>query len=76
MVKSIRLKYIFMDVLHFCFSPLAGAANAIRAEINRPAASSLKQLVKDDIRLYFAPFTGAIAGIKKELKRRKDPSMQ
>jgi hypothetical protein len=75
MVKSIRLKHIFMDGLHFCFSPLAGAADGICAEINRPVASSLKQMAKDNIRLYFTPFTGASAGIKKELKHRKDSSL-
>lgn len=52
-----------------------GMDNLRQAEMNRPASSNLKQMVKDDIQLfYFAPIAGAIAGVKKELKRRKNSS--
>lgn len=73
-MSKLILKQIVMDILRLCFSPLIGAIEGIKAEMNRPASSNLKQMFKDDIQLYFAPITGAIAGVKKELKRRKNSS--
>lgn len=64
-----------MDSLRLYLAPLTGAFAEIKAEMNRPKSSDLKQMAKDAFRLYFAPITGAIAGVKKELNRRKDASM-
>lgn len=47
-----------------------GVAEAVRAELNRPACTSLDELVRADVCAFFLPFTGAVQGVRAELAAR------